>query len=109
MIFLFHTLGAWWLYRIVMWLKKHRDTIKKKGKAWYALGYLFAFFALIFDVLYNLVYGTILQMGIGTLLFTSTLQRIRKNPKAFYSWQVSTAKYICEKMLNPYDPSGTHC
>jgi len=107
MTFLFHTLGAWWLYILVMWMKRKEQEIKVKGGLWLVLAYTILVIALVADVAYNLVYGTLLQMGIGTLLFTSTLQRIRQNPKAFYQWQRDIADTICEKMLNPHNPQ--HC
>jgi hypothetical protein len=107
--FLRHTLGLWLLYRGAMWLKVHAIALKARGGWRLILAYLYLAFVYPADALYNLIYGTALQLGIGTLLFSDTLARIRQNPRAFFIWQRRLADYFCEKLLNPYDPRGHHC
>ena len=109
MIFFPHTLGLWFLYRIAMWLKRRSKELKAEGGWKLILAYLFLAFSYVMDFFYNAVYGTMLQLGIGTLTFSATLSRIRTNPRAFFVWQLRIADFYCEELLNRYDPSGKHC
>lgn len=54
------TLGLWFVYRAVMWLKRRREAIKARGRAVYYLVYAFVAIALVLDVAYNVVVGTVL-------------------------------------------------
>ena len=99
------TVGLWWVYIIVMWLKKRRDVLKKKSRPLYYLAYLFAFVGVVLDVAYNLTYGSVIFLDPPReLSFTSRLKRYRRGP---VNWRWNLATWFCERLLNPYDKG--HC
>ena len=100
------TLGLWFVYIAVMWLRKNRIKIKKKGKGWYYLAYAFATTAFLLDMAYNITVGSVIFLDPPReFLFTARLKRYRTTPVA--AWRVDLATFFCEKMLNPYD--SEHC
>ena len=42
-------------------------------------------------------------------MFSGRMSRYRDNPKYKGTWKMRWADWICEHLLNPYDPSGHHC
>lgn len=119
MFILAHTLGLWWFYIFVMWLKKKRDYLWQQRRALYYFGYVVAFVFLVCDALYNVVIGTIMFVDLPReFLFTSRLKRYRKPPPGATEDELDDiiagrryrlATFFCEKMLNKFDSSGKHC
>ncbi|HXF44865.1 MAG TPA: hypothetical protein VNK91_01985 [Burkholderiaceae bacterium] len=106
-LILIWTVGLWFLYRIVMWLKKRRDAIKARGRSWYWAAYLVAFVGVVLDIVYNVVVGTVMFADLPReLTFTARLKRYRRGP-LIWRWRLAT--WFCARLLNPYDPSGDHC
>lgn len=107
--FMNHTLGLWFVYRIAMWLKGAAAPLKAAGgwKLW--LAYLFIALAYLLDMAYTLIVGTILFLDPPReLTFTARLKRYRRGG-GYAVFQLRLADWFCEKLLNPYDPSGKHC
>lgn len=107
--FLFWTVVCWFVYMLVMRMKKHREVILEEyGKGIYTLLYIFIVIpALLLDVYYNIIWGTLLFLDPPReLLLTSRLKRYRMTAKtAHWRWKIAT--FICVKMLNPFD--ADHC
>lgn len=100
------TLGLWFVYRAVMWLKKRREAIKAKSRALYYAAYAFVAVALVLDVAYNAVVGTVLfAEPPRELTFTSRLKRHKRGDYGTWRWRL--AHWFCAELLNPYDPG--HC
>ena len=99
------TLALWQFYKIVMWLKKKKDKLKHHP-VWFLLGYILAVVFALCDGVYNITLGTIIFRQLpAEFYFTSRLKRNKANP----GWRGELATFICEQMLDPYDPSGDHC
>jgi hypothetical protein len=95
-----------------MWLKKHRAQIEARGKVFVVTAYAFFWIGYVLDVLYNYFYGSIMFAAMpakGDWTLSARLERIRENPLNYTARQRALADFFCEKMLNPYDPSGKHC
>ncbi len=105
------TLGLWFVYRAVMWLKRRREAIEEKSRALYYLAYALVAAAWVLDVAYNWIVGTVLFADPPReLTFTSRLKRYRREPYVHYdlaSWRYRFATWFCRELLNPYDPE--HC
>lgn len=96
------TLIAWSLYAVIMWLKRYKPYINSK---WY-LKYpviIFAYFALLVDVYYNLTAGSILFLQAPKeFLFTTRLQRNLLD----LGWRGTLAHKLCN-LLDRSEPD--HC
>ena len=97
--------GTWIFYVAFMHLKEHEHEVKDKlGILWYGLAPIFIF-ALLLDVLFNFIWGTIIFLEIPReLLFTSRCQRHLKESQG---WRLRNAHFVCTYLLNPFDPE--HC
>jgi hypothetical protein len=69
-----------------------------------------ALVGVILDATLNIVFMTV---AFGDLprefLLTARLHRYRDDPRHNGTKRQSGAKFICEKLLNAFDPSGKHC
>lgn len=96
---------TWGLYLSVMHLKAARDAGRLTLAA-KVLGYPWLALALVVDVLFNLVTGTLLFLERPReLLFTSRVSRLNDRP----GWRGDLARWFCRELLDPFDPSGGHC
>lgn len=43
------------------------------------------------------------------LTFSDRMERYRENPKYKGTWRMRWADWICEHILNPFDPKKHHC
>ena len=106
---LIHTLGLWFIYRIVMWLKQGAAALRRRGGPALVLAGLFVAMAYLLDMAYQLTWGTILFLDFPReLTFTARLKRYRQGG-GYAVFQRRFAGWFCETLLNPYDPSGKHC
>jgi len=96
--------GTWLFYVAFMHIKEHEHQVKDKiGALWYGL-WPFFILALIMDVLFNFVIGTMIFLEIPReLLFTSRCQRHLKSS----GWRLRNAHFVCTYLLNPFDEG--HC
>lgn len=96
---------TWGLYLSVMHLKAARDAGRLTLGA-KLLGYPWLALALVVDVLFNLVTGTLLFLELPReLLFTSRVSRHLDRA----GWRGDLARWFCRELLDPFDPSGGHC
>lgn len=96
--------GTWFFYIAFMGIKTHKAMLKAKlGLVWRGLYPLFAI-ALLMDVLFNIVIGTMyfkerpkewLFTGRCSRHLNSTGERLRK------------AQFVCDHLLNPFE--NGHC
>ena len=95
---------CWVLYLAIMNLAEHRDRLHPVAKfhAYFVIlpvGY-------VVDALLNLlVCGLFLRLPRDWLL-TGTLKRTIATDDG---WRCATAAWICEHLLNQFDPKGKHC
>lgn len=96
--------GTWLFYVAFMHLKEHRAEIEGKiGVLKYGLVPFFIF-ALIMDVVFNLIIGTMIFREIPKeWLFTARCSRHLKSS----GWRLRNAHWICSYLLNPFDEN--HC
>lgn len=95
---------TWVLYLAIMNLAEHRDRLH-----WFArinaygivlpIGY-------VFDAALNLLVCAIFLRWPRDWLLTGTLKR---NIAVDQGWRCATAAWICEHLLNQFDPKGKHC
>lgn len=101
---------TWTMYLAVMALKRVKDeTPEKITTAVKIFGYPLLFVGLIFDVVFNVVLGTILFLELpelDRLLFTS---RLDKHATQGSGYKKKLAQWFCHEFLNSFDPSGCHC
>ena len=101
------TLGLWAGYLAVMWIKKHRARLEQGNKLELALAWIVTIFFVLLDFVYNTIVGTAMFRELPREgLFTARLKRHRKESSG---WRLNLANWICEELLNKYDPGGKHC
>lgn len=95
----------WVLYLAIMNLKRHEDRLTTPSKV---IGYPVLAVGYVLDALFNWSVGTIMFLQIPkTLLFTGRLERNIQTQKG--GWRFDLALYLCENLLDPFDPDGLHC
>jgi len=95
--------ASWVLYLAVMALKPHRREMGIVAK-------IHAYALLVIGLVVDLV----LTVVIGSALFLSwpreaTLTGRLKRHKAEGGWRGKVAAWICDRLLNQFDPDGKHC
>ena len=95
---------SWLLFLAVMNLKAHRDTLHPVAKAH---AYLLLAVGLVVDLALTVVVGSILYLDPPReWTLTGRLKRYRAGPD---DWRKILATWICEHLLNQFDPGGNHC
>ena len=102
-------LFLWFLY--AMWVLRRKHQIREKTGLFY---YIILFLAAIGypgDVLFNIIWGSIILLDVprlwkGEFTLSLRLERIHKTGRG---WRLRIASWVCEKLLDPYDPDGDHC
>ena len=96
----------WAMYVMVMGIyRAHLDkrlttTTKILALPWVVVGY-------VLDVLVNVtVASLVFWEPPWELLLTSRLQR---HIDANHGWRHRRAQWICDRLLDPFDPTGNHC
>ncbi len=106
---LIHTLGLWFIYRAVMWLKRGETALRRKGGIVLIVAWFFVAIAYVLDMAYTLIWGTLMFLDLPReLTFTARLKRYQRDI-SYALFQRRLADFFCEELLNPYDPSGRHC
>jgi len=96
---------TWFWYLAVMHLKHNKDKLNKVNKFF---GYPWFIIAVVGDVLFNWVIGSIVFVEIPKeMLFTDRVSRHLTKPGKI--WRRKLASFFCKNMLDPFDPSGDHC
>lgn len=95
---------TWVLYLAIMNLSAHRHEMGPFARfnaycVVLPIGYLF-------DAALNLLVCALFLRWPRDWLLTGTLKRhINTND----GWRCSVSAWVCEHLLNPFDPKGTHC
>jgi hypothetical protein len=106
-------LGTWIFYLAVMNLKRQRD----KDRAAFDAMHWFVKWNSYAVLLAGLVMDAALHFLVGTLLFLDPPRemlltaRLKRYHKARYkgTWRGRLADWMCDHLLDPFDPSGDHC
>ena len=93
---------CWFFYLAVMNLKVH---VKELGPVAKVFGYYGLLLGLVLDLILTLVFTLVFWSPPKELTLTGRLKRHR----AEGGWRGTIAAYICDKLLNQFDPSGKHC
>lgn len=95
---------TWVLYLAVMNLKANQAAIARP--AW-VMVYPVVVVAIAFDIFINLVVGTVAFLEPPReLLFTARLQRLHAGADG---WRKRLSIWVCQNLLNAFDPDKTHC
>src|SRR3972149_4711587 len=103
------TFFFWFLFATVMRLRDKRAKFKKKSwqyRAITAAGYLLLVVSYPYDVLYNLIYGTLMFWQLPRRwewTFTARLQRCVH----LATWRGQLARFLCRYFVEPWD--ADHC
>jgi hypothetical protein len=106
------------MYIKIMKLAAWRD--RHTRPKWQLIGAYIVFgpeliIGLLADILHNYTFSVLICLGLpprGALTITARLQYYRENliPMTWRQrWQQRVATFVCERMLNRYDPDGKHC
>jgi hypothetical protein len=63
--------------------------------------------AIILDILANITIATVVFLDLPRELLITT--RLQKYMKKDTGWRKKIAKYLCDHILDPFDPRGNHC
>lgn len=96
------TLFSWVLYVAAMHFAKIRHKLGQFAKI---NGYVVWVLAQPIDVSLNLLWSVILLDFPRELILSPKLKRLR----AAGGWRGCVASFVCEQLLNPFDPDGKHC
>ena len=99
------TVASWVLYLAVMNLARYRDRMHPVAKAH---AYALLGFALAVDLVLTVVVGTLLFLDWPREL-TLTARLKRYHAEAAGTWRDSVARWICQHLLDQFDPDGDHC
>ena len=95
---------TWTLYLAIMNLSAHRD--KLHGFAKFNAYCVVLPIGLALDAMLNLIVCFAFLRAPEDWLLTGTLKRHIINDDG---WRGKVAAWICTNLLDPFDPSGTHC
>lgn len=62
---------------------------------------------IVLDVGVNAIVGTVIFIELPRWWTLS--ERLNYHATQDHGWRASTAEWICDKVLNPFDPDGHHC
>jgi hypothetical protein len=97
---------TWLFYLAVMALMPHRHNLHPIAKAH---AYVLLGIGLALDALLNLVVGTLLFLDPPReWLLTLRLMRYLRNVHE-RAWRRDLAEWLCDHLLDQFDPNGTHC
>jgi len=96
----------WALYIMAMGLQPHLKTMHPIAKVH---GYTLFLVAVVFDVVVNWTVASALFLDRPQeLMLTRRLKRYH-GPAYAGSWRAYLAEWICEHLLDQFDPRGKHC
>ena len=108
MIIYIAILFTWFL--TAMWFLRRRHQLREKlGPAYFIIvGIVLG--GIVLDAVFQWIIAPAIFLGFTKdILFTGRMQRYREEEKYKGTWRMRAADWICENLLNPYDPSGKHC
>jgi hypothetical protein len=97
-------MGFTWFGYLAMMHLKHNEAHINKAVKFFGLPWAVFYYGV--DVLFNMILGTIFFLEIPReFLFTARVSRHLKDE----GFRGKIARFFCRNMLDPFDPSGTHC
>lgn len=108
-LFLVVPYTLWLLYIVVMGL--HRARLGRRlGKVATVLGLPFLIIGVVLDVMVNVAVATPLLWERPRWKEWTVSARLSRHLAASEdTWRKGVAQWICEHLLDPFDPSGMHC
>ena len=101
-------LFIWFL--IAMWFMRRRHQLRERLGQFYYIIVGIVLGGLILDVIFQWTFAIVIFLEVTpNITFSKRMERYRDNPKYKGTWRMRWADYICEHILNPYDPEGHHC
>lgn len=106
-MYILYSIGLFYItltfYLAVMNLSRHKDSLDKTQKI---IFFPIVLVGYILDVLFRITVGSVILLDVSpNLLFTAVLQRhVNKDTR-----RGKIARFICQKLLDRFDPSGNHC
>jgi len=98
---------SWVLYLAVMNLKEHRHELGPVAKVH---AYVLLAVGLVVDLFLTAVIGTVIFADPPKeWTFTGRLKRYHQPPYNPGTWRYKVARWICEHLLDQFDPKGKHC
>lgn len=97
---------TWVLYLAIMSLYRAKEEGKLSTAA-KVMGYPFLALGYIADTLLNCTVGTVLFLELPREFLLSP--RVARHKLAGKGYRKVVAAYICDNLLDPFDPSGCHC
>lgn len=95
--------SMWSQYLAVMNMKRNHKKLTLTAKLW---AYPIAAAALISDVLFNFIFGTVAFIELPQeWLFTYRCSRHLNDS----GWRGKIARWFCRNFMDPFDPDGRHC
>lgn len=92
----------WIIFVNVMWAKHNPDKIPK---IFHLPIKIIAFFGLLYDILFNWVFGTVMFLELPReMTLTERMKRILISKQ---DWRFYLALWICHNLVEPWDPN--HC
>ena len=101
-------LFVWFLIAMFFLRRRHQLREKISFGYWIIVGIVLG--GLPLDILFQWTIAPLIFMEFTKdLFFTNRLNRYREDVKYKGTWKMRWADWICEHLLNPYDPTGRHC
>lgn len=101
--------GFWGLYVLVMGVYRAHLS-GRLTKAVYGLGVPWVVIGWLVDVVANIVVATVIFRELPReWLVTDRLQRYIRAPERTTPDRVRLAMWVCDHLLDPFDPTGEHC
>lgn len=96
----------WAMYVFVMGLYRAKLNGRLGGINYY-MGYPVFAVGMIVDIVFNFTLAVLIFLDLPReTLVTSRLKRYMAEGEG---WRYEWAKYICDNLLDPFDPTGDHC
>lgn len=96
----------WGLFVLVMGLLRARLD-KRLNAASYVLGAPFLVAGWLMDFIANMTLATVLFLELPRELMVSA--RLKRHNQTDNGWRTKLSTYICQNLLDIFDPSGDHC
>lgn len=98
---------CWILYVVIMGTYRAHLTDRLTGFNRY-MSIPIVVLGIVFDIIGNLILATIIFMDVPReWMFTDRLKRYKNSDKLTRRSKIAT--YICDNILDPFDPRNNHC
>jgi hypothetical protein len=110
MVFVYSTVGLFLWFIVAMYFLRRRHELRTRRGLGYWLLVASIVPGIMFDVVYNWTFGVVVFLDVTRdFTLSSRLKRYRDSLEYKGTWRMRWADWICEHLLNPYDPKGRHC